>query len=103
VGDLCEVGFSGLTPEAEADVLAAGVSLDNESVDCGKLFLCASQRCQCDESSCALGLFGGLHSRAILALRESGDGLLGLFTNAAFLNERQLSLPLGVVHFSRSE
>lgn len=99
----CFVGFSGLTPEEEARVGAQGESLQSELVDCGKLFLCASRRCECDETHCANTLTAFFRSRGELALRRDGDHLTGMFTNAAFFNERQLTLPLGTVRFTRAE
>lgn len=99
----CFVGFSGLTPAEEAAVAAQGESLQSELVDCGKLFLCATRRCECDEARCANTLDGLFPSIGELAVRRDGDALTGMFTNAVFFNERQLPLPLGAVRFTRAE
>jgi hypothetical protein len=99
----CFVGFSGLTPEEEALVAAQGESLQSELVDCGKLFLCASRRCECDETHCSSSLTGVFRSMGELALRRDGDNLIGVFSNVAFFNERQLTLPPGAVRFTRAE
>jgi len=83
-------------------------------VDCNKLFLCVTKRCKCDEASCWADVSGfkgvpsdlpDSASYAELTLRkaEDGQGLIGVFRNAVFANERQLSIPVGVVHFERAD
>jgi hypothetical protein len=85
-----------------------------EPIDCNKLFLCATARCECDESSChadrsdftaITSVRPTSYSYAELTLRATpeGDGLIGIFTNAVFSNERQMSVPVGGVHFERAE
>jgi hypothetical protein len=84
-----------------------------EPIDCDKLFLCVTQRCACDAASCRANIsdFLGVSGRrasspsyAELTLRKTADGagLIGVFNNAVFANERQLSVPVGVVHFDRA-
>jgi hypothetical protein len=94
--------------------LDAQVIREQEPIDCDKLFLCVTQRCACDDSSCRANVsdFLGVSGRrpsspsyAELTLRQTADGagLIGVFNNAVFANERQLSVPIGVVHFERAE
>jgi hypothetical protein len=98
-GDLCIVGFSGLTPEEEAAVVAMGVSLDDELVDCNKRYLCNREVCECSETGCREG--GG--SGGQLSLRRVGDTLTGIFSGTVFVNARKLPVPLGTVRFTRAD
>lgn len=93
--------------------LDARVTREREPIDCNKLFLCVTERCVCDESACRantadfLGVPGrrpSSPSYAELTLRRTadGNGLVGVFTNAVFANERGLSAPVGVVFFERA-
>ncbi len=97
----CFVSFSELTPEQEVEVLASGVSLATEQVDCNKLFLCVSGHCECTESECHYN-YAEHSSWGDLILRRDGDTLAGTFSNTAFFNARQLPLPLGNVRFTRA-
>ena len=98
----CLVSFSALTPELEAAVLARGVSLGAEQVDCNKYFLCASEICACNDRGCYYNGFRPQPEGGLL-LRRDGDTLIGVFSDAAFLNARQLPVPLGSVRFTRVE
>jgi hypothetical protein len=71
-----------------------------EQVDCNKLFVCSTGFCNCTESGCG---YTGANRRSSgrLILRRDGDTLTGVFTNTAFLNARQLPVPLGTVRFTR--
>jgi hypothetical protein len=95
---VCTVGFNGLSPEDEATLIAKGVNVDDEVVDCGKLFLCNSHRCTCEETGC-YGTFE--RSGGQLQLRREGDALAGVFSNVVVLNPRGLTLPLTTVRFER--
>jgi len=53
--------------------------------------------CECSDEGC---YYSARHSSS-LTLRFSDDGLVGLFSNAAFVNERGFQQPLGTVHFRR--
>lgn len=97
---MCSVGFSDPPPELVAFVEAQGVSVDFENVDCGKLFLCRNNRCQCDESGCRGRAFEG--SSAVLNLRREDEGLVGVFDGLALYNVRGLTVPPGPVHFTRA-
>jgi hypothetical protein len=92
----------------------AQIVREQQPVDCDKLFLCVTERCACDATSCRantsdfLGVSGrrpSSSSYAELTLRKTADGvgLIGVFNNAVFANERQLSVPIGVVHFERAD
>jgi hypothetical protein len=93
------VGFNGLSPEDEATLIAKGVNVDDEVVDCGKLFLCNSNRCTCEETGCYGNSFE--RSGGQLQLRREGDALAGVFSNVVVLNPRGLALPLTTVRFER--
>ncbi len=101
VNDLgeCYVSFSSLSPEQEAEVLESGASLLPEAVDCNKMFLCKIEACACTDSACAVPNRRGTGAR--LVVRRDGDTLTGIFSNAVFMNERQLPVPLGTVRFTR--
>jgi hypothetical protein len=98
----CNVGFSNLSPEQEAEVLESGASLLREAVDCNKLFLCKIEVCKCTDSACADDVATRRGTRGKLVVRRDGDTLTGVFSNAVFMNERQLPVPLGTVRFTRS-
>jgi hypothetical protein len=98
----CSTGFSGLTPEQEAEIVAMGVSLLPEPVDCNKLFLCRNV-CECDETKCFYYPYRAGGMRGDLQVRRVGDTLVGVFSQTAFLNERGLAVPLGTVRFTRVE
>jgi hypothetical protein len=69
-------------------------------VDCDRAFLCGdeAERCKCTEDGCWAGSV-----LAEITLRASGDELIGLISNATFLNERHARAPLGRIVFHRSE
>lgn len=97
----CNVSFSNLSPEQEAEVLESGASLLPEAVDCNKMFLCKIEVCKCTDSACAYDAAILRGTRAKLVVRRDGDTLTGMFSNAVFMNERQLPVPLGAVRFTR--
>lgn len=97
----CLVGFTDLSPAEEAMVVAQGVSLEQEPVDCNKMILCQSRQCDCHEGGCSYLPFGEPLSVGRLLLRREGDTLTGIFSNTAFMNERQLPVPLGTLRFTR--
>jgi hypothetical protein len=97
----CSVSFSNLTPAQEAEVVALGVSLLPEQVDCNKIFLCRTL-CECTETKCDFNAYvEGARSLGELRVRRVGDTLIGLFSQSVFMNERQLPVPLGTVRFTR--
>jgi hypothetical protein len=96
----CSAGFSGLTPEQEAEIVAMGVSLLTEPVDCNKMFLCR-QVCECDDTQCFYYPYREDGMRGELQVRRVGNTLIGVFSRALFLNERGLAVPLGTVRFTR--
>jgi hypothetical protein len=83
-----------------------GFSVDNDGncfhgddpfpTDCQKMAQCEVGVCYCDTETCTYS--GGFSS---LMLRLSDEGLVGLFENAVFVNERGFQQPLGSVHFRR--
>jgi hypothetical protein len=97
----CSVRFSNLTPEQEAEVLESGSSLLPETVDCNKMLLCKIGVCECTDSACAYDAATQRGTRAKLVVRRDGDTLTGVFSNAVFMNERELPVPLGTVRFTR--
>lgn len=70
---------------------------DFTPVDCQKAALCAARVCECFDGGCS---YAAQQSSQLL-IRFSDDGLVGLFSNAVFVNERGFQQPLGTVHFSR--
>jgi hypothetical protein len=82
----------------EPDTFAACYGDESVPVDCNKANLCYQQRCACDASSCWAGASDS-PSQASLTLRRTGEGLLGVFDGAVFLNQRGLRAPLGTVRF----
>jgi hypothetical protein len=98
----CNVGFSNLSPEQEAEVLESGASLLPEAVDCNKWFLCKIEVCECTDSACAYDAATQRGTRSKLVVRRDGDTLTGVFSNAVFMNERRLPVPLGTVRFTRA-
>jgi hypothetical protein len=97
----CNVGFSNLSLEQEAEVLESGASLLPEAVDCNKMFLCKIDVCECTDSACAYDAVTRRGTRSKLVVRRDGDTLTGVFSNAVFMNERGLPVPLGTVRFTR--
>ena len=89
-----------ITHEVTEEEAAAGI-FDHEPIDCDRLFLCASSRCQCTEDGCLYNANGANLSHGELALRRDGNTLTGVFSNAAFSNARQLPAPLGTVRLTR--
>jgi len=65
------------------------------------MFLCKIAVCECTESACAQDVPSRRGTRAKLVVRRDGDTLTGVFSNAVFMNERQLPVPLGTVRFTR--
>lgn len=69
-------------------------------IDCQKASLCGSRVCECPEAgSCTASSV----DVSLLTLRLSEDGLVGLFSNAVFLNERGFQQAIGTVRFHRSD
>jgi hypothetical protein len=73
---------------------------EETAIDCQKMSLCANQVCTCTGPGEACR---SSYQASSLTLRLSEDGLIGLFSNAVFLNERGFQQPVGVVRFHRSE
>lgn len=75
---------------------ACGHPVTNEPMDCGKAYLCYFH--------CPL-FADNAQPRVIsqLDLRLSADGLVGVFSQASFVNERGFLTPIGEVHFRRVE
>jgi hypothetical protein len=107
------IDVSTLSPD-EWDALVAQIVVEEtEEVDCNKLFLCSTSRCECDETSCSAnfldqsvqrrGVNMSMGSSAQLTLRRTGDTLIGVFGNAVFSNERGLNAPIGAVTFTLQE
>jgi hypothetical protein len=98
---------------AEWDALVDQIVVEEtEEVDCNKLFLCSTARCECDETSCSANLLDqsvpgrvnlSVGSAAQLTLRRTGNTLTGVFGNAVFSNERGLNAPIGAVTFTLGE
>jgi hypothetical protein len=68
-------------------------------MDCHKASLCARHTCTCrDEGPCG----ASVERPNGLTLRLSNDGLVGLFDDGVFVNERGYLQPLGTVRFRRA-
>lgn len=99
------------SPEEIEALLAQRQILEQEELDCDKLFLCETYRCECDAESCRANLDGlveagipmTIGSSATLALRRTGDTLTGVFAGAVFENPRHLPVPIGTVTFVRAD
>lgn len=67
-------------------------------MSCDRMFL--SRFCSCDADTCREA---EPPERARLALRSSGEALIGAFESARFLNARGLAAPIGEVRFVRPD
>jgi len=65
-------------------------------MSCDRIYL--SRFCSCDADACREA---EPPERARLSLRANGDGLIGAFESARFLNARGLAGPIGEVRFVR--
>jgi hypothetical protein len=74
-------------------------------VDCDKAFLCQYDHCACGATGCAINATNAaeFRSRAELSLRLVGDELVGVVTNAVFMNQHGLATPIGRIRFHRTE
>jgi len=90
-------------PSECADAEHCRAEGDLGPVDCDKAFLCRMDHCECYEAGCAINgsASAEFRSRAQLSLRRAGDELIGVVTNAIFLNERGARTPLGRIRFQR--
>jgi hypothetical protein len=68
------------------------------SMSCDRIFL--TQFCSCTDAACSVRPPARAPS---LMLRTAGNSLIGIFTDATFLNARGLSLPVGEVRFRRTD
>jgi hypothetical protein len=101
----CELQTSATCPQNE------GFLVDNDGacffgdqqtpIDCQKLALCSSNVCFCETSPELDYCTGQVENGSVLSVRLSDDGLVGLFSNAIFLNERGFQQPIGTVKFHR--
>jgi hypothetical protein len=82
-----------------------GAECDLGPVDCEKAFLCQQDHCACNASVCAVNATSSaeFRSRAELSLRSSGAELVGVLSNAMFMNPRGLATPIGKIRFQRVE
>jgi len=87
-----------LSPEEQQALEERVMIVEREELDCNRLYLCVTDRCQCTESGCR-----GSGPDATLSLRRTGDTLSGVFSDAAFENARHRNIPLGRVIFTRAE
>jgi hypothetical protein len=75
------------------------VGPDQIPMDCQKASLARRQVCTCD----VLGCRWSAERIATLTVGFDGDGLVGIFSGAVFVNERGYQQPLGVVRFQRRD
>jgi hypothetical protein len=82
----------------------------HEPIDCDRLFLCTGLigavpdgRCACTADGCFRNGLSTLYSdEVIITLRRNGDELVGIISDAVFLNPRGLRTPLGAIRFRRA-
>lgn len=101
----CELQTSATCPPNEGFVVdndgACFFGDQQTPIDCQKLALCSSNVCFCETTPELDYCTGQIEQSSVLTLRLSDDGLVGLFSNAVFLNERGFQQPIGTVKFHR--
>lgn len=107
----CPPNIDELPFEEQSALFDECLVVTEQPVDCDKAFLCSgfsdgpdvSGRCACDITGCHRnGTSTVFSDSAILTLRRNGDELVGILTDALFLNSRGLRVPLGTVRFQRA-
>lgn len=86
---------------------ADGTVHEEEPIDCDKAFLCGRPSGRPEHSRCACDAEGCVAEPdldwAMISLRRSGDGLVGIINEGWFLNARGLRVQLGTLRFRRAD
>ncbi len=99
----CALQTSDTCPENEGwlvdDSGACFFGDEQVPIDCQKLALCSDRVCYCEVLNGREYCTATPERDSMLTLRLSDEGLVGVFTDAEFVNARGFLQPVGTVHF----